>query len=44
VVEVILDQSAEITIVDWNGVTDKGRTIYPDTPLMLKVSNGQACT
>jgi hypothetical protein len=45
VVEVILDyQSQEIPIVTWNGVTDKGKTIYPGTPLLLKVSNGQACS
>ena len=44
VVEVILDgQTAEVPIVTWDGVTAKGKTIYPGTPLLLKVSNGLNC-
>lgn len=44
VVEVILDyQDREVPVVTWSGVTDKGRTIYPGTPVLLKVSNGQSC-
>ena len=44
VVEVILDgQDHEVPIVTWSGVTDKGKTIYPGTPVLLKVSNGQSC-
>ena len=44
VIEVILDhQDQEIPIVTWGGVTDKGKTIYPGTPVLLKVSNGQSC-
>jgi hypothetical protein len=44
VVEVILDgQTAEVPIVTWDGVTTKGKTIYPGTPLLLKVSNGLNC-
>lgn len=44
VVEVILDgQTSEVPIVTWSGVTAKGKTIYPGTPLLLKVSNGLNC-
>jgi len=45
VAEVIIDyQSQEMPIVTRSGVTHKGESIDPGTPLMLKVSNGTACS
>lgn len=40
--EVILDWNSptRVSIVNDHGVSDKGKTIYPGTPLLLVVSNG----